>query len=96
MMPGFSVQTTARFERELRKLSRLHPDLAHYYARACSVLEADPYNRSRAHPIRKLEGVRPVDGQYRIRLGRFRFRFDVEGQIVYLKACSLRREGTYR
>ena len=36
------------------------------------------------------------DGQYRIRLGRFRFRYDLEGQVVYLKACSLRSEETYR
>ena len=96
MSPAFSVQTTARFDRELHKLSRRHAELAKHYDGARSILEVDPYNRSRAHPIRKLEGVKPGDGQYRIRLGRFRFRYDTEGQVVYLKACSLRREETYR
>jgi hypothetical protein len=46
--------------------------------------------------IKKLVDVRPGYGQYRIRVGRFRFRYDFEGQIVYLKLCSLRSEGTYR
>lgn len=82
MTAAFSVQTTARFDRELRKLNRHHPELADYYNRAQSVLEADPYNSSRRHPIKKLEGVRPGDGQYRIRLSRFRFRYDIEGRMV--------------
>ncbi|MBI3697875.1 MAG: hypothetical protein HY238_23965 [Acidobacteria bacterium] len=75
---------------------RRHPELVNYYDRARLILEVDPYNRSRMRPIKKLEGVKPGDGQYRIRLGRFRFRYDVEGRMVYLKACSLRREETYR
>ncbi|MBI4469188.1 MAG: hypothetical protein HY650_07705 [Acidobacteria bacterium] len=96
MTPGFSVHTTARFDRELRKLNRHHPDLAALYQRACSILATDPYNQSREHPIKKLEGGKPGQGQYRVRLGRIRFRYDIEGQVVYLKACSLRREETYR
>ena len=96
MTPGFSVQNTARFDRELRKLSRHHPELLTSYQRIWSILETDPYNHSREHPIKKLEGVKSGDGQYRVRFGRFRFRYDIEGQVVYLKACSLRREGTYR
>lgn len=40
-------------------------------------------------------GGQADDGQYRIRAGHFRFRYDIKGQFVYLKACSLRREDTY-
>ena len=92
----FLVYTTSRFERELKKLAAYHPDLGGAYRRVIEVLRIDPYNRSRQHPIKKLEAVPPGEGQYRIRAERFRLRYDIDGQAVYLKACSLRREDTYR
>jgi len=59
------------------------------------VLETDPFNRSRAHQIRKLDGVRAGGGQYRLRSGRWRFRYDILGQEIVLHYCGLRREDTY-
>lgn len=56
---------------------------------------ADPYGRIHTHHITKLEDVRPGDGQYRLRLGRFRFRYDITGNVVQLISCGLRREDTY-
>jgi hypothetical protein len=38
---------------------------------------------------------RPGQGQYRLRLGRFRFRYDIAGHEVALLYCGLRREDTY-
>jgi mRNA-degrading endonuclease RelE of RelBE toxin-antitoxin system len=35
------------------------------------------------------------EGQYRLRSGRFRFRYDIEGREVVLHYCGLRREDTY-
>jgi mRNA-degrading endonuclease RelE of RelBE toxin-antitoxin system len=92
----FAVYVTARFEREYRRLLKGHPELADDYADVVTVLSTDPNNRTRRHPIRKLEQVNAGDGQYRIRSGRFRFRYDIIGASVYLMACSLRREDTYR
>ena len=64
-----------------------HPELPAVYARAIEILEIDPYNSGRNHPIRKLEGVtRDEGGQYRLRLGRFRFRYDIEPRTVVLAA----------
>ena len=60
------------------------------------MLENDPYNRAGSYHIKKLESIPGGHGQFRIRAGRFRFRYDIEGGIVYLKACGLRREETYR
>jgi mRNA-degrading endonuclease RelE of RelBE toxin-antitoxin system len=60
------------------------------------VLQTDPYNRSRTHQIKKLTNVESGASQYRLRLDRFRFRYDIADRIVYLKRCSLRREDTYR
>ena len=38
----------------------------------------------------RLEG-----GPYQLRSGRLRFRYDVEGRVVMLLNCGLRRMGTY-
>lgn len=95
MTSEFLVFTTSRFDRELKKLSGAHSDLPEHYRNILDDLKADPYNRSRRYPIKKLQAVPAGEGQYRIRSGRFRFRYDIKGQSVYLKACSLRREDTY-
>ena len=96
MTPVFSVRITAPFERSFKKLMRRHPDLAARFASITRILQADPYNSSRSHPIKKVVGVHAGEGQDRIRSGRFRFRYDVEDRTVHLQDCALRREGIYR
>ena len=96
MISESRVLTTARFDRELKKLSRQHLELPGVFRSIVEILKGDPYNRSRQHAIKKLEAVPAGEGQYRIRSGRFRFRYDIERQTVFLKACSLRREDSYR
>lgn len=92
----FSVRTTPHFDRLARALARAHPAFRAVYSRAVRILETDPYNRTRQHHIKKLESVAAGDGQWRLSLGRFRFRYDVEGQVVTIGYCGLRREDTYR
>jgi mRNA-degrading endonuclease RelE of RelBE toxin-antitoxin system len=96
MTSGISVETSPRFERLARKLARDHRDFAQVYAQALVILRDDPFNSSRRHPIKKLTGVREGDAAWRLRLRRFRFRYDIEQSVVELKLCSLRREDTYR
>lgn len=95
MTPRFQVTLTAHFKRQFAKLAKRHPDFVESCNRAISLLETDPHNVSRSYPIRKLESVTPGEGQYRLRLGRWRFRYDIVGQEVVLNYCGLRREGTY-
>ena len=95
MTPPFSVRTTARFERLARSVLKGHPEFRARLQEATDVLRADPYNRSRAHNIKKLVDVPAGDGQWRLALGRFRFRYDIHGQEVVLQFCGLRREDTY-
>ena len=83
-----AVFVTARFERGYRALLKSHRALATEYATVIGILQADPYNRTHAHAIRKLEQVEAGDGQFRIRSGRFRFRFDI-GVSVVLSQLSL-------
>ena len=96
MTPSFSVRTTPRFDRLLRSLARRHAELPATYADALALLSTDPHNRSRQHRIRKLESIRQGEGQYRLALGRWRFRYDIYGRDVVLHYCGLRREDTYR
>ena len=96
MTPPFSVTSTPHFERLFRKLLRSHPVLHDIRDRIEEILRTDPYNRTRQYHIKKLEGSSSSDGQYRLSMGRFRFRYDIYAQEVVLQYCGLRRENTYR
>jgi hypothetical protein len=70
---------------------------SNHHRSALRILATDPYNRSREHHIKKLEDVREGEGQYRLALGRWRFRYDILGTVVLLGYCGLRRVcGTFR
>ncbi len=96
MTPWFAVRTTPHFDRLLTSLIRRHRELIERYAEALEILGADPYNRTRRYHIKKLEGIPQGEGQYRLSLGRWRFRYDISGREVVLQYCGLRREDTYR
>jgi len=95
MTAAFSVRTNSRYDRLAKALQRRYPEFVGYHRSALETLAADPYNRTRQHHIKKLEGVAPGEGQYRLSLGRWRFRYDIPGQLVLLSYCGLRREDTY-
>jgi mRNA-degrading endonuclease RelE of RelBE toxin-antitoxin system len=93
--PAYSVVTTSHFDRLLKKLAPAHPELVARFEEAILILSADPSNKTRKYPIKKLRGVPPGEGQYRLRSGRFRFRYDILNREVVLLYCGLRREDTY-
>jgi len=92
---GFTVHATSRYQRLSTKLQKGHRDFEPAEQSAVSVLSVDPFNRSRSHDIKKLEGIAAGDGQYRLALGRWRFRYDILKRVVLLSYCGLRREDTY-
>ena len=96
MAEGFRVRTTPRFDRLARALRKRNREFAAQYREAIAILAGDPYNHGGAHQIRKLVATRPGEGQWRLRLGRWRFRYDVESSEVVLYFCGLRDESTYR
>ncbi len=95
-MSDFTITTTPRFERLAIKLIKHHPEFRSTLNQARAILATDPHNRIHNYHIKKLEGVPHGDGQWRLALGRFRFRYDVANHIVLLSRCGLRREDTYR
>jgi hypothetical protein len=96
MTPPFSVNATPHYDRLARRLARQHPEFDGMEESARDILQTDPYNRSRRYDILKLEGIAQGEGQWRLSLGRLRFRYDIFGRQVWLFRCSLRREDTYR
>jgi hypothetical protein len=92
---AFTVRTTPRYDRLSNKLHKSHRDFDAAEKSAAAVLSQDPYNRTRRYHIKKLEAVAAGEGQYRLSLGRWRFRYDILGQVVLLSYCGLRREDTY-
>jgi mRNA-degrading endonuclease RelE of RelBE toxin-antitoxin system len=92
---AYSVVTTTHFDRILKKLASKHPDLVERFEEAIIILSSDPQNKSQRHSIKKLRGVSSGEGQYRLRSGRFRFRYDIDEREVVLVYCGLRREDTY-
>jgi hypothetical protein len=70
---AFSVRTTSRYDRLSNRLQKSHRDFDAVEKSAAAILSDDPYNRTRRHHIKKLEGVAQGEGQYRLSLGRWRF-----------------------
>ena len=95
MTTGFTVQTSPHFERLFKKLYKQHPELLELLREAIAILQSDPHNHTGQAAIKKLTGPQ-TEGQWRLRIGRYRFRYDIAGQIVELKYVGLRREDTYR
>jgi mRNA-degrading endonuclease RelE of RelBE toxin-antitoxin system len=94
-VPAYTVLTTAHFDRMLKKLAPKHPGLVERFEEAIAILSMDPHNKSRMYPIKKLREFPAGEGQYRLRSGRFRFRYDIEEREVVLLYCGLRHEDTY-
>ncbi|MBI1853569.1 MAG: hypothetical protein HYR85_24800 [Planctomycetes bacterium] len=95
-MTLFVVRTSPRYERLARALVKAHPEFAALQANARLILGTDPVNRSGVHHVKKLTNVPRGEGQWRLALGRFRFRYDIYGRDVVVSYCGLRREDTYR
>jgi hypothetical protein len=96
MAHHFSVRTTPHLDRLAKALRKRNKEFNARYREAMTVRADDLYNHGRTHRIKKLVAVNPNDGQWLLRLGRWRFRYDIESFEVVLHACSLRDESTYR
>ncbi len=92
MASDFRIASTPAFERSARKLIRKKPRVEDVIEDLCAVLEEDPFNLSRIHNIKKLINVEAGDGQWRIRSGVYRLRYDVERDTVILHSINHRKD----
>jgi mRNA-degrading endonuclease RelE of RelBE toxin-antitoxin system len=91
----YRVIVTPGLEREARQLCRRFPRVYADLFRAIKLLETDPLNLKCRASIRKLVDVPAGEGQFRLRLGDYRLRYDVIGEEVVLHSMRPRRE-SYR
>jgi mRNA-degrading endonuclease RelE of RelBE toxin-antitoxin system len=92
---SFLVVNAKHYERLARALNKRQPKFVVVQESAIEILRRDPTNRSGSHDIKKLTNVARGEGQWRLAIGRFRFRYDIYEQEVVLQYCGLRREDTY-
>lgn len=79
----FRVLTTPAFERGFRAISKKDSTLIRALEELIVILSEDPHNRSGRHKIKKLAGLKPGEGQWRVRWRAYRLRYDVfESEII--------------
>jgi mRNA-degrading endonuclease RelE of RelBE toxin-antitoxin system len=96
MAEAFVVRTIPHFDRLAKGLQKLHPEFTAHYRDCIAILRDDPYNTAGRHAIKKLTNIPRGERQYRLRLRRWRFRYDIYDDTVLLAYCGLRDESTYR
>jgi len=85
----FKVFSTASFKKKLKKLYKKDKNVIDFYEHALKILENNPFADKN---IKKLIDVKQNDGQWRIRLGDYRFRYDVFGKKVVLHSVKNRKD----
>ena len=92
MAGKYRVLTTSAFDRQARKAVRGKRQLVDTLETLISILSRDPHNRSGRYRIKKLAGVDPGEGQWRIRSGDYRVRFDIVDDEVVLHSFRDRKD----
>lgn len=92
MAGAFHVVTTPAFEHEFRGVSRGNAAIVDALAGLLRILTEDPHNRSGQHQIKKLTGLKPGEGQWRIRWRDYRLRYDIFDDEVVLHSFRHRKE----
>jgi mRNA-degrading endonuclease RelE of RelBE toxin-antitoxin system len=88
----FRVLITPAFEREFRAISRKDSSLVRALEELIEILSSDPHNRSGRHKIKKLAGLSPGEGQWRVRWRDYRMRYDIFGSEVVFHSFRHRKD----
>lgn len=92
-MPSlFVLKSTPTFERGFRNLTKRDRELKEQFLKLAEVLRTDPYNTGKTQDIKKLTNVSKGDGQWRIRKGNYRLRYDIFDNEVVLHSLNHRKE----
>ena len=92
MSGSFRVLSTPAFEREFRRVARHEPALLRVLDESIQTLSQDPHNRTGEHKIKKLAGLKPGEGQWRLRWQDYRLRYDIFGGEVILHSFRHRKD----
>ena len=86
---AYRVLSSKHYERDVRSLTKRNKPLLQIVKDLLVVLRGDPLNGT---GVSKLTDVKQGDGQYRIRSGDYRIRYDVVGRDVVLHSFSHRKD----
>ena len=92
MRSKFKVLSTPCFDRELQKIYKRDKKIADMLEKVAEILAEDSFNHSGKYDIKKLVDVKQGDGQWRIRLGAYRFRYDIFGKQTVLHSVKDRKD----
>ncbi len=90
--PAYRLVATPPYERDVRKLCKQNKPLLTIVKDMQRILKKDPYNTTHIYNIKKLHDVAQGDGQYRIRQGDYRIRYDIVKKDVVLTAFKHRKD----
>ena len=87
----FTVFMTPRSRRQYEKMIRRQPGIQLQVDQLLAVLEKDPYNLTKYFDIKKL--VDEQQGQWRIRSGNYRLRYDIDEEKIIIQDVFDRKKG---
>jgi len=88
----FRVSQSSKFERDFDRLARAHRVSTALLDELKPIFQSDPYNRSRAYHIKKLHDIKQGEGEWCLRIGIWRVRYDISGASVILHSLKPRPE----
>lgn len=91
-MSYFNVSYSSAFDRDAKKLRKKDKKITEIVDTASKILQDDPFNAKQIKNIKKLVDVEKGDGQWRIRFGDYRIRYDIIGKNVALHSIKNRKD----
>jgi len=88
----FRLLPSTRFKRDFEEVYKRDRGIVRKIESLKNNLQLDPYNRRRQYDIKKLKDVPAGGGQYRVRVGKYRLRYDIIGNDVILYSFKHRRD----
>ena len=92
MPASYRILVTSFFDKDVSREGKKDRKIFEEIERLEEIFEADPCNLSRKSDIKKLKGIKPGEGQFRIRIKQYRHRYDVLGQDVVLYSFRHRKD----
>ena len=92
MPTSYRILVTSFFEKDVRRQAKKDQKIFKEIEKLKEILAADPYNLSRKFDVKKLKGIRPGEGQFRIKIKQYRLRYDIFGQDVVLYSFRHRKD----
>lgn len=87
----FNIKVTPAFQKNFNSITKRNKSLQEKFATPIGRLSLDPYNISGQYDIKKLTGIHEGDGQWRMRIGDYRIRYDVLDRDVVLHSITYRK-----